>query len=262
MFDYRDLVSFVVKALHERKLSDTVPLHDLLVGANAGTIADFSTRNPFYSVVSQSPIWTALEILGNEGETQYSVHRINVLGEDGRVKGIISQTDICRFVVEHADLFVDLLQQSIEQLGLVGPVRAQMNGQELVSSALQAMLAAGVTSVAIVNGSGPDTVIMGNISMADIRFIIEHGQYTRLDWQCSHFVSAALNQTGLEHQGRDRFPVFDVRPQTSLLFTLQKMLAVKAHHVWIVDERMALKGVAGMTDILGVFRKRCHANAE
>ena len=70
---------------------------------------DLSKKNPFYSVMEESPLEVALSILGSvEG-----IHRINVMHSDGTVSGILSQTDVIRFIISKHDLFKDTLEQSV-----------------------------------------------------------------------------------------------------------------------------------------------------
>ena len=111
MLDYRDIVSFVLVAFHRRQLEkvdelEEPRLNDLVKrvvtgGAGDGEVearmvSDLSHHNPFYSVLEASPLSTAIDILGKNG-----VHRMNVLGDDGKVKGVLSQTDIVRFLIKH-----------------------------------------------------------------------------------------------------------------------------------------------------------------
>lgn len=49
---------------------------------------------------------------------------------------------------------------------------------------------------------------------------------------------------------KDRLPVFDVRQETSLGFTIAKLLATKAHRVWVVDEHNQATGVVSLTDVI------------
>lgn len=68
-----------------------------------------------------------------------------------------------------------------------------------VLDAMERMSEYAVSSIAIVDPMG---TLIGNISMADIRFVIKQGRYNRLWMPCLQFVSAALSQKGLENQGK------------------------------------------------------------
>ncbi|CAG8841972.1 2560_t:CDS:2, partial [Racocetra persica] len=75
-----------------------------------------------------------------------------------------------------------------------------------------------------------------------------------LMWKtCQQFVSHVRSRQGLE-DGQDRYPVFDVRPTSTLGYTIAKISATKAHRLWVVDERMRAIGVS-LTDILLVIAR-------
>jgi CBS-domain-containing membrane protein len=44
--------------------------------------------------------------------------------------------------------------------------------------------------------------------------------------------------------------VFDVRLDTTLGFTIAKLLATKSHRVWVIDERERAIGVVSLTDVM------------
>jgi len=131
MFDYRDIVSFVLIAFQKKQLEPVdefeassddpkkqTRFEDMIkkmviVGdgneVEARMVSDLSHRNPFYSVREESPLSDAIDILGKSG-----VHRVNVLGNDGRVKGVMSQTDVV--------LFLDKRVISLSLPSLEGPI--------------------------------------------------------------------------------------------------------------------------------------------
>jgi CBS-domain-containing membrane protein len=79
------------------------------------------------------------------------------------------------------------------------------------------------------------------------------GYNHRLLWKtCFQFVSHIRTQQGIL-DGQDRLPVFDVRQETSLGFTIAKLLATKAHRVWVTDEHHQAIGVVSLTDVICVF---------
>jgi CBS domain-containing protein len=105
----------------------------------------------------------------------------------------------------------------------------------------------GVSSIPVVDQNGH---LMGNISMADVRFVLQHNRFNRLWLSCSNLVSLALSQKGLESGGQDRFPVFETTSSATVSKVMQKLLATKTHRIWIVDADQKLEGVVSMTDII------------
>lgn len=126
-------------------------------------------------------------------------------------------------------------------------VIASISVEDLVIDALQKMASLGLTALPMVDEEG---TLIGNISMADIRFVFQNHGYSKLSMKCLHFASMALSQKGLEHEGRDSFPVYDVYETSSLQYTIQKLLATKTHHMWVIDQDRKLIGVVSMTDII------------
>jgi CBS-domain-containing membrane protein len=56
--------------------------------------------------------------------------------------------------------------------------------------------------------------------------------------------------------------VFDVRLTSTLGYTIAKLVATRAHRVWIVDDKMYPIGVVSMTDVLSLFARDAGGKAE
>lgn len=89
----------------------------------------------------------------------------------------------------------------------------------------------GLTSVAVVdNGLN----VVGNISTRDVQHLTSVTSFPLLQSSCMHFISVILSERGVE-EGRDSFPVFHVNPHSTLAHTVAKLVATRAHRVWVVD---------------------------
>jgi CBS domain-containing protein len=204
----------------------------------------------------ESPLSAAIDILA----TDNGVHRINVVDGNGRVRGILSQTDIIKFLLSKSHLFTDSMKATLESVKLGCGAVVSVNAESSVLDALERMSEYYISSVAVVE---PDGTLIGNISMADIRFIFQHGRYHRLWMNCSQFVSLALNQKGLEHGGNDQFPFFDAHLSSSVEQVMNKILATHVHRVWITEPRtQRLIGVVSMTDLIRLFFERTFERIE
>lgn len=91
------------------------------------------------------------------------------------------------------------MSKTIEALNLGNTQPLFIKAESTVLEAMELMSKYNVSSIAIVDGFG---MLIGNISMADIRFIFQHGRYNRLWMTCFSFMQAALSQKGLEANGR------------------------------------------------------------
>lgn len=209
-----------------------------------------SHKNPFYSVILESPLSAAIEILSADN----GVHRLNVVDGDGRVRGILSQTDIVKFLISKRSLFGELFDSTLSDLKIgCGPV-VSVNSESSVLEALEKMSENFISSVAVIEIDG---TLIGNISMADIRFVFQHGRYHRLWMTCGNFLSLALNQKGLEHFGNDQFPFFDAHLTSTLSQVMSKIIATRVHRVWVTNPKnQHLIGLISLTDIIGLFYEK------
>lgn len=82
-----------------------------------------------------------------------------------------------------------------------------VRASDSVLIALRKMSEYGISSVAVIDNDEAETLI-GNISMADIRFVMQatHGHSFHRLWMSSgKFVSVALQQKGMENSGKVLF---------------------------------------------------------
>ena len=128
-----------------------------------------------------------------------------------------------------------------------------------------------VSSLAVTDSSNN---LLGNISVVDARLLTKSSQKSLLHTTCKSFLGVILSKRGLE-DGKDSFPVFHVTTKTSLARTIAKLVATKAHRLWIVQsssEQLSsalscrstsagqLVGVVSITDILYTLAREAGTN--
>jgi CBS domain-containing protein len=138
------------------------------------------------------------------------------------------------------------MNKTLRQLGLGVSDVIAVNADSPVLDALSLMSKHGISSVAVLGHMG---MVLGNISMTDVKFIMKSYKHQLLWETCFQFVSLVRTQQGVE-DGQDRIPVFDVRLDTTLGFAVAKLLATKSHRVWVIDEREKAIGVVSLTDVM------------
>jgi CBS domain-containing protein len=89
----------------------------------------------------------------------------------------------------------------------------------------------GLTSVAVVDNAFN---VVGNISTVDAKHLTNTSSLPLLKSSCLHFISVILSGRGVEN-GKDSFPVFHVNLYSTLAHTTAKLVATKAHRMWIVE---------------------------
>lgn len=151
---------------------------------------DLSRKNPFYSVLPESPILAAVEVM------RQGVHRVNIMAPDSRVSGVLSQSDVLRHLLEHQDVLRALNHLHVKDFpDLVHrPVLAVQENENLIK-AFKTMVSSGISSIAVIDA---DNNLLGNISISDVKYIFKHSSMRQLWRSCLEFISATLQEEGLE----------------------------------------------------------------
>jgi len=201
MFDYGDIVAFLLAVMGKEEIPEyETDLREILQkGLRMGPvpvhmIADLSLRNPFVYVLPEAPLLEAVQFFAQ------GIHRIAVMDSDLSLKGILSQSALITYLVEHLGELEDLALKTLEEL--------QMTRKECVlsveksNSVLNGMITMhknGVASVAIVDRQFK---MIGTISLSDIKFIVRRKMFAAFWKSCHEFISYVRCQQALEfHKG-------------------------------------------------------------
>lgn len=268
-FDYADLCSYLLLVLgHIEPINPSDEVKEQIALARQGRevpvrfVTQLGTTEPFITVPSSATLLTAAEILGN------GVHRIAITdAKDGsELEGMLSQRRLIRYIWENGRLFKSLeplFQTSLKELGVGSTNIITINGDELVIDAVQKMHGEGVSSLAVVDANN---MLLGNISIVDVRLLTKSSQSSLLKNTCKQFLTVILSNRGLV-DGKDSFPIFHVTAESTLGRTIAKLVATNAHRLWIVQPPKdgqsfmggvggVLTGVVSLTDIIYLLAKR------
>ncbi|CAO3642910.1 unnamed protein product [Cunninghamella echinulata] len=251
MFDYGDVIAYILLVLKKTSADEagSMEIKDIVKRAIEGQqvpvslASDLSQKNPFYSILPEATLLSAVEEFG------CGTHRVCVLKPDGQVKGILSQSTVVKYLFENKHQFPEidaLFSKTLRQLNLGQTTVVAVNSDSSVLDALSQMSKYGVSSVAVIGHMG---VIVGNISMTDVKHVLKSIRHQLLWKTCFQFVSLIRNQQGIE-DGQDRLPVFDVKLDTTLGIAVAKIIATKSHRVWVTDELDRVIGVVSLTDVM------------
>lgn len=292
-FDYNDLNAYMLLSLNKIKINkkDNESIQQL-ISKNAasgkpvkvGDIIKFVPKTPFLKFSETESLSKILQILGN------GVHRVAIIDDnvktETKIKGILSQRRLLKYLWDNAskfenfeelskfqlkDLKIGVLEQPFEKKDMHNKENNKfrviaIEGTEPLIEALLKMFTNQISSIAIIDSN---QMLLGNISVTDIKYLTHISQYPLLFNTCKHFISYILNKRGLD-DGKDSFPIFHVHMNSSLNRCIAKLVATKAHRLWIVDDTPALStpttdntpqligmgkliGVVSLSDILGVF---------
>ncbi|TAQ88268.1 hypothetical protein B7494_g3440 [Chlorociboria aeruginascens] len=236
-FDYNDLNAYllVVVGLANPEEAKIESFSEIAKKAQEGTpiplreAKTLSHKDALVTLSEGEDLSNAIEIFGS------GVHRILVC-KDGttEVVGILSQLKLVRFLWDNGSSFpvIDQLYPMIlRDLDIGTPQAIAINGDRILTDALQLMNNEGLTSLAVVdNGSN----VVGNISTADVKLLTHSSSLPLLKSTCINFISVILSERGIG-DGKDSFPVFHVNPYSTLAHTVAKLVATRSHRMWVVE---------------------------
>ncbi|CAG8520789.1 13245_t:CDS:10 [Gigaspora rosea] len=249
MFDWADVMTYLLIVLKKKDASKQLEKTDAELSAEFNDLvklashcqpvpvklaSDLSKKNPFYSVLPETSLLQVVELFGS------GTHRVAVVDANGIIKGILTQSRVVNYFYQNVTKFPPIEQlfpKTLNELD-IGKVKN------------------GLSSIAIVDSEG---MLLGNISMTDVKYVLRSYSHSLMWKTCHQFVSHVRSGQGLE-DGQDRYPVFDVRPTSTLGYTIAKLSATKAHRLWVIDEQMRAVGVVSLTDVLLIFARSAGAN--
>ncbi|KAI1332212.1 hypothetical protein F5Y16DRAFT_394285 [Xylariaceae sp. FL0255] len=170
----------------------------------------------------------AIEVFGS------GIHRILVANHHSDIVGVLSQMALVEFFWNegvHFRTIDELYPKLMHELGIGSQQIIAVNADSPLTEALSLMSQEGLTSVAVVDNA---LNVVGNISVADVKLLVNATSLPLLHNSCMHFISVILTERGTEN-GQDSFPVFHVNPYSMLAHTVAKLVATHSHRMWLVE---------------------------
>ncbi|ORX87482.1 CBS-domain-containing protein [Anaeromyces robustus] len=286
MLDYRDLVAFILLVFTKEKDGQD---HKIFLDYDRGhkikyivenasklsqedennklsihLLADLSLKNPTNTLIYNSPVTKAIEIFSN------GIHRLILIKEDGSLYGILSQSDIVKYL---ASIFPVQIpghtNNSIKwELGEKPISLAKPEFNEVITidryssvmDALRIMYNSTISSIAIVENMGTKKILRGNISMTDIKEVIKNNKWRLLWYPVGNFFEEIRKMQEFENNGLDKVPVYTVGAETSVIKVIQKLAVTKGHRIWIVTEGDSLLSVYSLTDFMKLLKSELDKN--
>ncbi|KAG0041736.1 cell separation during budding [Gryganskiella cystojenkinii] len=255
MFDYGDLMTYVLLALKKMEVpleDQSMEMRDLIHKSSqhqqvpVKLASDLSGKDPFCAVMEETRLGAIVNDFGS------GIHRVAVMDSNGDLSGILSQSSALDFLMRHLSEFSHLqplMQRTLHDLGLTNSRVLAVKNDAQVMEALLAMSTNNVTSVAVLDDQG---VLIGNISMADIQFIMKDLKASWLWLSCFQFVSKVRQSRGVE-TGEDQYPILDVNATATFGYALAKLQATKVHRLWVVNDQGLVEGVISLTDVFKIL---------
>jgi len=225
-----DLVIWIVRtyALSKNEESNDFDLNQIKIdmSRNVREISDWGLE-PFWAIPQDE---SALSLINNFLKWR-RIHRVPVVDPDGHVTGVVSQSDLTRFIQENQGRLEFVLSKTLKELRLEeGEVVSVLEDESLIK-AFGTIVVTGFTGLAVVNHSAN---LVGNISASDLKGITLDN-FQELNMPIKKF----LNKT----------PVTLQRGGT-LNDAISKLTNNKVHRIYVVDENNKPLSVISLTTVL------------
>jgi len=196
------------------------------------------TSQQICSVEAASPIYETISLF------QRGVHRVSVV-DRGMAVDVISQTDIARFLIGRVNSFPEVFMKPVSEILDFSKKRViSLLYTEPAINAFKLIHENRISAVALVDEHG---ILQGNLSASDLKGAVTTDGGEGSDPFGSLFLPAI---TFLRQSGMSRFPVVTCKQSTIFSVILLKMMALKLHRIWLVDDHERPIGVISLTDVM------------
>eukprot|EP01094_Clydonella_sp_ATCC50884_P004865 TRINITY_DN13861_c0_g1_i1.p1 TRINITY_DN13861_c0_g1~~TRINITY_DN13861_c0_g1_i1.p1 ORF type:complete len:312 (+),score=82.93 TRINITY_DN13861_c0_g1_i1:25-936(+) len=220
------------------KIAEVVASEDL-----PQTIEDVARSKPFVFVVENARMDVVAEALAQ------GVHMIAVLGNNGRVGSVITQSSVLKWLHSNVDHLPDRLDSNVNELPLVlgsAPVTT-VDVRDTVEHAFRLMREGPThfSGLPVVNKE-LDGIIVGNLSLRDIReFGVHADRIPLMHETVGHFLSHIHSREIEVH-----CPAVCVSETTTLANVINRLAISRIHRVYLCDASHHPTRAITLSDVL------------
>lgn len=198
-------------------------------------VINVSKKDPFWTVDSNESIGFLINNFLKVG-----IHRVPV-EENGKVVGIVSQSDVVRFLQKHHSHTSYTTDKTIYELGLDKREVVSVKNDATLMEAFNTILANGVSGIAVVDFS--TGALLNNLSASDLKGLTEQS-FFRLEVQLHQLFANSPKK-----------PPVTCFSQDKLQDVLTQIEKTGVHRVFVVDKENKPMSVITLTDILRLFAR-------
>lgn len=183
-----------------------------------------------------------------KGEATDHVHRTAVFDPSGRVVGIVSQSDIIKFIVAHKSQLGSDVRRTIKELGLASYPLVSIPPNTSALEGFNRMYEAGKSAVAVVNQRGE---LVGNLSASDLRGLTLE-EIDALGLPVLDFINRRIKDgsSHLSITGNSGLTPAFVGSDTPLIQLMEIIADSGFHRIYVADKDDKPAGVVTLTDVL------------
>ncbi|KAJ3788528.1 hypothetical protein GGU10DRAFT_346094 [Lentinula aff. detonsa] len=285
LFDFSDVNAFLTLAATKHTFSaeavqEKPRVDDIFTAARSGhvpvsIVSNLSEKNPLHVLPNNATVVSLLEVFA-KGTHRVLIKSNSSADSEEDFIGIVSDRRLLTWFLSFAQqpesesLRIYLsnplnsFADSLPSLNLFASVVATLS-TEPVLEAMKLMSEEGVSSIAVLEEEGG--TLLSAVSVTDIGKIVVPSQSNHiLSLPLQQFISLIKGPDG-STDGQDRYPVYSVLPTSTMLYTIQKLLATNAHRVFVTQESTGsspllsptssgnLTGLVSIVDILSLFAR-------
>eukprot|EP01087_Luapelamoeba_hula_P019086 TRINITY_DN6279_c0_g1_i1.p1 TRINITY_DN6279_c0_g1~~TRINITY_DN6279_c0_g1_i1.p1 ORF type:complete len:326 (-),score=71.56 TRINITY_DN6279_c0_g1_i1:166-1143(-) len=191
-----------------------------------------SKKDEFNTVVADDFLLPLLHQFAN------GVHRVGLLAtaDSTKIEAVVTQSDMLRFLLEHAGGISRILSMNLKQMNLVKQWVLFVNKNDRALHSFRKMMEHQVSAVAVLD----DKTMVGSVSASDLRGIAAAQDFKTLTLPNPDFIKQIREGTELQSTCHAEDRLEDV---------CKKILQHRFHRLWVVDAHNETRGVISLTDI-------------
>jgi len=214
-----------------------------LQSKTCGQLADFSKLDPFIKITETTNLIKVLQI---SSQDYRSLHRFPVVDQEGKLRGIVSQSLLVRYLEPHSRKF-DFGTLSVGVLGLgLDKKVITVTEDDTVLLAIQKLKQHKISGVGIIDNNG---ILIGNFDATAVKYFgIGDKVFDALKVTMKEFLNSYLTQTPKDIE----YPVC-VTKQTIFHQAILKFNHHGVHRIFVVDEEKKPIGIISLVDVIELF---------
>jgi len=286
LFDFSDVNAFLTLAATRHTLAPEVikaneRLDRIVEAAKAGRVpvklvCYFSDKNPYVVLPHDASVISLLEVFARGTHRAFIRNTTPPVpgSHNAHLLGMVSDKRLLSWFAKYAKdsslslsftspfdriLAKPLFELAFPLLNIHTAVVAASYSASVLD-AMRLMSEEGVSSVAVVDEELG--ILIGAISVTDIGKVVVPSQTNQIfGTPLKQFVASIKLPDG-STDGVDKYPVYSVSPSSSLVYTIEKLLATNAHRLFVTDDPDPvlspsspgnLTGIISIVDILSLF---------
>jgi len=248
--DMLDLITFVAYKMGYAQpdpVSSTRAAKEFLC-KSIKEVIEISGRNQFISIKNTSKIQDLLYMLSSR-----DVHRVGVVDEKNKSVGLITQSDIMKYIEANEGKLYAKLNQKVQEIWQMEPKKVEsIPSDHFVIDALVKLVEKRISGIAIVDEEGK---VVGNISASDLKRM----QLNPPEQLCYDIYEQLQQFIHIANKGKSNgvvnpFEPVVVKPNDTLGQIIHTINARYVHRVYIVDDHGKPTGEISLCDIITQFR--------